>query len=115
MSELQLSSPEDESPDLKGSVTPCDVFISYSHKDIDFVYRLVNALQADKREVWVDWGDIPDATFWKERIRPGIEAASNFVTILSPDWINSDPCLDEYEYALENKKRIIPLLYRPID
>jgi hypothetical protein len=114
MPELQISSPENEPTYSNGSVTPRDVFISYAREDTNFVHKLVNALKVVKREVWVDW-DIPPGTVWKQRIYTGIEAASNFVFVLSPDSIFSDPCLDEFEYALENNKRIIPLLYRPID
>src|SRR5713226_6740096 len=101
MSELHLPSPDDESTYSNGSVTPRDVFISYSRKDYDFVFRLVNALKAVNRKVWVDW-DIPPGTNFRERIYTGIEAASNFVFVLSPDTIKSDFCLDEFEYALEN-------------
>jgi DNA-binding LacI/PurR family transcriptional regulator len=39
-----------------------DVFISYSRKDKDFAHKLHDALAAQKRDVWVDWEDIPLAS-----------------------------------------------------
>ena len=45
----------------------------------------------------------------------GIEAANNFIFIISPDSINSNICSREITHALENHKRIIPLLHREID
>ena len=41
-----------------------DVFISYSRKDKAFVEKLVTALEAKKRDVWVDFEDIPFASEW---------------------------------------------------
>ena len=49
-----------------------DVFISYSRKDKTFVEKLVTALEAKKRDVWVDFEDIPFAADWWEEIQKGI-------------------------------------------
>src|SRR5260370_14696951 len=113
MSELQLPSPDDESTDLTPLLS--DVFISYSHVDERFVNRLVEALKAANRIIWVDRRKIPPAADWQQKIYTGIETASSFVFALSPDSIISEPCLKESRHASLNRKRIIPLVYRTVD
>ncbi len=92
-----------------------DVFVSYSRRDKVFVQRLCGALAGFKQTVWVDFEDILPTEEWLLKIFSGIEAANNFIFIISPDSINSHICNREITHALENHKRIIPLLYREID
>lgn len=92
-----------------------DVFISYSRKDADFVRRLHTALAADQRDTWVDWEDIPASADWWREVTAGIEAADAFVFIISPDSVHSDVCRRETDHAVANNKRLVPILYRPVD
>lgn len=93
-----------------------DVFISYRRKDVEFVKQLAQAFSAQGREVWVDWEDIPPgvADFSRE-IQSGIEKANTFVAVLSPDFLDSEYCLNELHYAADLNKRIIPIVHRSID
>ena len=91
-----------------------DVFISYSRKDKDFVRRLYEALEAQGYDAWVDWDDIDYAEDWWKKICAGIEAADNFVFVISPDSVQSKVCYDEVDHATETVKRVVPLLYRNI-
>ncbi len=91
-----------------------DAFISYSRRDSDFVKQFVEALKNEDRTVWVDWEDIPPSADWWSEIEAGIEAASNFVFIISPDSVGSEICYKEIEHAVANNKRLIPILYREI-
>lgn len=94
-----------------------DVFVSYRRKDVDFVKKVVAELQTAGKEVWVDWEDIPPGSVgFTDDIKHGIENANTFVAILSPDYIDSTYCIDlELAYADQLNKKIIPILYRPID
>ena len=87
-------------------------FISYSRKDKAFVQKLQQALAEQKRDVWVDWEDIPPTAQWLREIYDGIEAAENFIFIISPDSLASKPCGKEIEHAVQHNKRFIPLLFR---
>lgn len=87
-------------------------FISYSRKDKAFVQKLQQALAEQKRDVWVDWEDIPPTAQWLREIYDGIEAAENFIFIISPDSLASKPCGKEIEHAVQHNKRFIPLLLR---
>jgi WD40 repeat protein len=91
-----------------------DVFISYRRKNVDFAKQLVGALQDTGKECWVDWEDIPPGSEgFTNDIKRGLEGADAFLCVLSPDYLESTYCVDmELGYALELKKKIIPVVYQ---
>jgi WD40 repeat protein len=91
------------------------VFISYSRKDQNVVRKLYDALAAAGRDAWVDWEGIPPSAEWLKEVYTGIEAADNFVFMLSPDSLESEICGLEVAHAVENRKRIIPLVCREVN
>ena len=66
-----------------------EVFISYARKDQGFARDLNNALQKLKRDTWIDWCSIPDSAKWRAEIFAAIEAADNFLFVISPDSVKS--------------------------
>ncbi len=93
-----------------------DVFICYSRVDKPFVNRLYEGLIRTGRRVWLDLSSIPTSTLWDREIFAGIEAADNFIFVISPDSIRPDSfCHKEFGHATEHNKRIIPLYYRDTD
>lgn len=92
-----------------------DIFISYSRKDMQFAQALNKGLLTIGRETWIDWNDIPPTADWWEEIKAGIEAASIFVFVISPDSARSRVCFDEIEHAVQHGKRIIPILFRELE
>ena len=88
------------------------IFISYSRRDLDFVQQIVDALAASQVEAWVDWKSIPKGEDWEEEIYRGIEAADAFLFLISPDSIQSKMCNKEVLNAMQNRKRILPILIR---
>jgi len=91
------------------------IMISYSRKDADFVRKLVDALSdvgLHEDNIWIDWHDIPPAADWMEEITRAIGAADAFVFVISPDSLNSKVCGEELRIAVENNKKLIPILYR---
>jgi hypothetical protein len=68
------------------------VFVSYSRKDVPFVRKLSDAVAAQKREAWVDWKDIPSTAEWLREFFPNIEAADNFIFVISPESVASANC-----------------------
>jgi len=88
------------------------VFISYSRKDKEFVRKLADALAAQKREAWADWKDIPLTAEWQQEIFTNIEAADNFVFVISPESSASANCRREIDHAVANNKRMVPILHR---
>ena len=92
-----------------------DVFISYSRSDGEVVRRLHARLVAEKRNVWVDWEDIPPSAEWLAEIERAIEPADTFVFVLSPDSVASTMCRHELDHAVRCQKRIVPVLARDVD
>jgi TIR domain-containing protein len=90
------------------------VFISYSRKDKEFVRKLGDALVAQKREAWVDWKDIPLTAEWQRGILINIEAADNFIFVISPESATSPNCKKEIDHAVANHKRMVPIFYRAV-
>lgn len=92
-----------------------DIFISYSRRDSDFMAMLHKRLTDEGHDVWVDWEDIPPTADWWEEIESAIEEAHVFAFIISANSVHSDICRQEIQYAIDNNKRFIPVLYQEID
>ena len=92
-----------------------DIFISYSRKDTEFGRGLHTKLTEERRDVWMDWEDIPATVEWWNKIRDGILASDSFVFIISPNSIASSVCNLEIAYARELNKRILPILCEDVD
>ncbi len=91
-----------------------DVFIAYSRVDSDFVRRLNNALQIQGKTTWFDQESIASGSDFQQEIFRGIETSNNFLFIISPNSIESPYCVEEVEYALKLNKRVVTVLYRPV-
>ena len=92
-----------------------DIFISYSRKDQTFAHWLVRSFEHNQRKVWLDKDDILPTSQWLAEIYAGIEAADNFVFVISPDSVRSQVCGWEVAHAIKYNKRLIPVLHRDIN
>lgn len=94
-----------------------DVFVSYRRKDVEIAKRIVERLQQEGKEVWVDWDDIPPGSeVFTDDINRGLQGADTFICILSPDYLESTYCVElELERAVSLHKRIIPIVYRKFE
>jgi formylglycine-generating enzyme required for sulfatase activity len=92
-----------------------DVFISYSRKDSEFAQRLNMAFVGANRVVWVDWQSIPRGEAWWREIQLGIEGADAFICVVSENWLSSEVCHKELQYARSNNKRVLPLIRQRIE
>ncbi|MBN2148848.1 MAG: TIR domain-containing protein, partial [Anaerolineales bacterium] len=87
-----------------------DVFISYSRKDIAFARLIREALQQSQIDTWIDWERIPVGERWWQEICQAIQNANIFMFIISQNSIGSKVCKEEIDQALQNHKRIIPIV-----
>src|SRR5665213_2246515 len=90
-----------------------DVFVSYSRQDSEFADRLSTALDARRKQAWLDVERIADAEVFPEAIRRAIESAEAFLFVITPDAVQSSYCEQEVAYAVALGKRIVPVLRRP--
>src|SRR4030042_1672776 len=95
-------------------IRPHDNFICYSRRDSEFVHKLQGMLQDQGLTAWVDQRDIPPTAEWMREIYLAIEAANNFIFVISPASVTSEICLKEISNAVENNKRVIPIVYRDV-
>lgn len=99
------------------SVRGNNIFISYANADLRFVKQLDTAIRDLGRDPWIDLDDIPveiDAeseAAW-EFIQEGIKNIEVFVFVLSLNSIESEKSRKELNLAIEQKKRLIPVLYQ---
>ncbi|MEO1552671.1 MAG: toll/interleukin-1 receptor domain-containing protein [Pseudomonadota bacterium] len=93
---------------------PIKVFLSYSREDTGFALELVNALQACGFEAFIDQEDIAPGEPWEQRLGGLIESADTVVYILSPDSLTSQSCSWEVSETLRLKKRLLPIVWRPV-
>lgn len=87
-------------------------FISYARADGDFVLRLAKELRARGVSLWVDQLDIKVGQVWDTAVEEALEGCETFVIVLSPTAIASKNVMDELSFALEEDKRIVPLLHQ---
>lgn len=88
------------------------VFISYSRKDLNFVQEFSQTLMTSGVDVWWDLSSLQGGDDWTDAIPQAIESCEICIVVLSPNSILSDWVQKEYTYALNNEKRIVPILYQ---
>jgi hypothetical protein len=90
------------------------VFISYSRRESPFVDVLLDALEDEGVEVWVDYHSLIPAKPWLDQILEGIRQADVFLLIVSKDSMSSENVRSEYQVALDQKKRIILIIFEAV-
>ena len=97
------------------------LFYSYSHKDESFRGALVRTLALlRRRDHLVDWSDrkiLPGQQIGTT-IRKEIDSANIVVFLLSPDFLSSDACIEEWERSrttgTQDRLRFrVPIILRP--
>jgi hypothetical protein len=88
------------------------VFISYSRKDERFARQVATALSNRGFDVWIDVEDIPVGMKWSSAIQQGLDTADAMIVVISPDSMASNNVEDEWQYFLDQKKSVFPVLLR---
>ena len=93
------------------TVDPQKIFCSYARVDTEFVLKLANDLRSAGVRLWIDQLDIPPGDRWDSAVENALMASSCLLVVLSPASVISQNVLDEIAFALENKKKIVPVLH----
>ncbi len=89
------------------------IFISYSRTDEAFARRLAASLSQLGADVWIDIEDIPAGMKWSRAIQDGLDLGELLILIISPDSMASQNVEDEWQYYLDQRKPVIPILWKP--
>lgn len=87
-------------------------FLSYSRVDQDFALRLAQELRSSGVHVWLDQLDIPKGARWDDEVEKALKGCDVFMVILTPASSQSHNVKDEISYALNNQKKILPILLK---
>ena len=93
----------------------CSVFLSYARRDSEFALKLVRDLGSLGVAVWMDDHDVPGGTRWDEAIPDAVTGCSALLVVLSPESVKSHNVLDEVGLALDQGKRVLPILFETCD
>ncbi len=86
---------------------PLKIFCSYSHKDDEYLERLEECLaylvKERELEIWSDKNILPGSNI-HHSIRKRMKSADIFIFLLSPSYLSSDECLNEWRAAAKIEK-----------
>lgn len=85
-------------------------FVSYSRDDGETALAIALELRKQGASIWVDQIDIRAGHPWDSEIERALRSCDWFVVFLTPNAVVSQNVLDEVSFAIENKKRIVPVL-----
>lgn len=94
-------------------MTSSSIFISYSRQDSQFSLRLAADLRAVGLNVWVDQLDIAAGSRWDNEIQTALNTAQEVLVLLSPFAVASQNVLDEAYFALDEGKKLVPIVITP--
>lgn len=89
------------------------VFVTYAREDWDFVVRLRAALATQGVEVRGDWL-LPAGEHYRAQLEQLIIGSDALIFVMSPDSVASQACIEELRFANEQKKRLLPIVYRKV-
>jgi TonB family protein len=87
-------------------------FFSYSRDDLEFALHLAKDLKNAGANIWMDKLDIRPGQFWERKVEEAVTTCPRMLVILSPSSVNSPNVMAEVSFAMDEKKEVIPVLYR---
>lgn len=89
------------------------IFFSYSRQDgAEFSLKLAVDLKKHGFNVWIDQQDIRAGTEWDLEIEKALETCDCLLFVETERSVVSNHVLDEVHYALEQNKKVIPLIVK---
>ncbi|GAB1420372.1 hypothetical protein MASR2M15_04680 [Anaerolineales bacterium] len=85
------------------------IFLSYPRKDTSKAKQLATALTQGGHTVWID-DQLTTGKTWRNQLETQIKQADAIALALTPNWIDSSYCQWEFITAVENGKKVIPVL-----
>ena len=89
------------------------IFISYQRSDAAVARQVRVYLAAAGVTTWMDAFDIAPGSYWPDEIDAGLAGSDIVVGILSPDAVASRNVKNEWDWAIQNDKRLLLLQVAP--
>ena len=90
------------------------IFISYSHRDGERVYPIIEHLKAKGYRVWYDEGIDPGSE-WPETIAEHLGASAICMGFISKNYLDSDNCKRELNFALRKHIPFLSIMLEPTE
>ncbi|MFQ5597183.1 MAG: TIR domain-containing protein [Nitrospiria bacterium] len=84
------------------------IFVSYSRSNQQMIQKLVEDIEITGNDIWFDQ-TLTGGQPWWDNILKNIRSCDIFVLALSPESLDSDACKDEWNYAAQLGKTILPI------
>ena len=91
------------------------IFFSYSRDNSEFVINLAKELREAGATIWLDQLDIKPGTRWDRSIEKALQESNTLLVILSKSSVESHNVMDEVSYALEESRKVVPVLLEECD
>lgn len=88
------------------------IFVSYARTDGEFALRLARDLRSANVDIWMDQLDIGAGDIWDRAVEDALQKCKGLLVILSPAAVASRSVMDEVSFAMEEGKKVIPVLYQ---
>ncbi len=92
-----------------------NLFMSYSRREVGFVDDLTIRLEQQEYNIWLDYRSLVPGKPWEEQIYQGIANANIVLLLVSNASIASENVRMEWKRVIEQKKRIILLIFEAVD
>ena len=86
------------------------IFFSYSRDDSQFVLELAGELRNAGAPIWLDQLDISPGNHWDSTIEEALQKSGVLLVVLSKTSVESNNVMDEVSFALEEQKKVVPVL-----
>jgi hypothetical protein len=88
------------------------IFVSYARTDGEFALKLASDLRSANVNVWIDQLDIMVGVTWDLAVQDALQNCTGLLVILSPRAVSSRSVMDELSFALDENKKVFPVLYQ---
>nr|XP_006820675.1 PREDICTED: uncharacterized protein LOC100375438 [Saccoglossus kowalevskii] len=106
----------------KNDTIEFDVYISYSEKDLGVVDTIQGLLMKEKKDIKIfsEQQDLDTTCVWQENMYKVMVKCAKIITVLSPAYLTSATCTEQYNIALcvnrkTNRDRLAPFYVEQIE
>jgi hypothetical protein len=92
-----------------------NIFMSYSRREVPFVNALVDDLEDQGFNVWLDYRSLIPGTPWAEQIDAGITESEVILLVVSKASMASKYVEMEWQQVIKLDKRVILLIFEAVD